>query len=90
MRVLERLKKVWDYLVEGMVVADPEIGEIWRFIIRERNPWKEDYISDAEIIDKKDGWVKYRNLSDDSIGTHEIGSFKEHRFKVEEGEEQDG
>lgn len=88
--MLEQLKKIWDYLVEGMVIAEPEIGEIWRFRIRERDPWREDYISDAEIIDKKDGWVKYRNLKDDSIGTHEIGSFMERRFKVEKGEEQYG
>ena len=45
-------------------VRKPEIGETWRQTTTFEDPFNEPSITDVEIIDKKDGWVKYGVGSD--------------------------
>lgn len=56
-------------------------GQIWEYILKRGNPFEDSKTIQYEVLDVKDGWVKYKDVSDnlgivriDTINFFKIGS----------------
>lgn len=61
------------------------VGQIWMWKKSEKTPFKNEEIIFYKVLDVKDSYVKYMNLSDGYISSSKIGVFKYQSKKIKDG-----
>ena len=63
-------------ILAGCGGDDIKIGKVWKYPYEDKNPFYEDAFY-FEVLDYKDGYVKYKNIE-----TGMVRSSSEHYFKI--------
>lgn len=76
---LNQLIKLCKFIANNLAKAIKNImptpvkkGQIWQYVTNKGNPYVESKEINYEVLDVKDGFVKYKNLSNGRIETEKI------------------
>jgi hypothetical protein len=53
------MKNILNKAIEFLFGCNPKVGETWGFVVRQKNPFMDAVFYKVEILDVKNGWVKY-------------------------------